>query len=63
MEILLPDMRGDELISRLKGFAPGTSIVAMTEKNSRELESRIRELDVLYYRKKYMKPTGKSWRN
>jgi len=48
-EVLLPDMRGDELISRLKDLSPDTQVVAMTWNNSRELETRIREQGVLYY--------------
>jgi DNA-binding response OmpR family regulator len=49
MEVLLPDMNGDELISRLKEFSPGARIVAMTGNNSREMEARIRERGILYY--------------
>lgn len=48
-EALLPDMRGDELIARLKSLSPDTRVVAMTWKNSRELETRIREQGILYY--------------
>jgi DNA-binding response OmpR family regulator len=49
MEVRLPDMKGEELISRLKDFSPDTRIVAMTASNSRELETRIREQGILYY--------------
>jgi len=49
MEVLLPDMRGEELISRLKELSPNTWIVAMTGNNSREMEVRIRERGILYY--------------
>ena len=49
MEVLLPDMKGEDLISRLKGISPDARIVAMTGDNSREMESRIRERGILYY--------------
>jgi len=49
MEVRLPDMKGEELISRLKDFSPDTRIVAMTANNSREQETRIREQGILYY--------------
>lgn len=49
MEVFLPDMKGDELISRIKEFSPEAKIVAMTGRNSRELEKRIRERGILYY--------------
>jgi DNA-binding response OmpR family regulator len=48
-EVLLPDMSGIDLISRLKEFSPDAWVVAMTGRNSRELEARIRELGILYY--------------
>jgi len=49
MEVLLPDMKGEELISRLKDVSPDARIVTMTGDNSREMESRIRERGILYY--------------
>ena len=49
MEVLLPDMKGEELISRLKEISPKIWIVAMTGNNSREMEVRIREQGILYY--------------
>lgn len=49
MEVLLPDMKGEELISRLKELSPNLWIVAVTGKNSREMEVRIRERGILYY--------------
>lgn len=48
-EALLPDMKGEELISRLKAFSPDMHVMAMTWNNSRELEARIRAQGVLYY--------------
>jgi two-component system, OmpR family, response regulator VicR len=49
MEVALPDMKGESLISKLKQISPGARIVAMTGNNSRELEARIRERGILYY--------------
>jgi DNA-binding response OmpR family regulator len=49
MEVLLPDIKGEDLISRLKDLSPDTWIVAMTGNNSREMEARIRERGILYY--------------
>ncbi len=49
MEVKLPDMKGEDLISKLKGSSADSRIVAMTDKNSREMESRIRKKGILYY--------------
>jgi DNA-binding response OmpR family regulator len=49
MEVILPDIKGEELISRLKDLSPETKIVAMTGNNSREMEVRIRGQGILYY--------------
>lgn len=49
MEVVLPDMKGEQLISKLKDVSPDARIVAMTGSNSRELEARIRERGILYY--------------
>jgi len=49
MEVRLPDMKGEELIAKLKGLSPDTRIVTMTASNSREQEIRIREQGILYY--------------
>jgi DNA-binding response OmpR family regulator len=49
MEVLLPDIRGEELISRIKTVLPYCMIVTLAGNNSREMESRIREKGVLYY--------------
>jgi DNA-binding response OmpR family regulator len=49
MEVMLPDIKGEHLISKLKEISPDARIVAMTGNNSRELEARIRERGILYY--------------
>lgn len=49
MEVSLPDIKGEALISSLKEISPEVKIVAVTGSNSRELEARIREQGILYY--------------
>lgn len=49
MEVSLPDMKGEALITSLKEISPEVRIVAVTGSNSRELEARIREQGILYY--------------
>jgi DNA-binding response OmpR family regulator len=49
MEVTLPDIKGEHLISKFKEISPDARIVAMTGNNSRELEARIRERGILYY--------------
>lgn len=49
MEVLLPDIKGEDLISRLKGVSPDARIVTMTGSNSRDMEIRIRDRGILYY--------------
>jgi len=49
LEVLLPDMDADRLIQEIKAIRPEVWIVAMTDRNSYELEVRIREQGILYY--------------
>lgn len=49
LDIFLPDLKGYELIPRLKGLCPDTKIVTMTGYNSRELEWKVRKQGILYY--------------
>ncbi len=49
MEVNLPDMKGEDLITKIKGISADSRIVVMTDKNSREMESRIRKKGILYY--------------
>ena len=48
-EVLLADMKGEEIISGLKKISPDIWIVTMTGNNSRDLEVRIRKLGIIYY--------------
>lgn len=49
MEAILPDVKGEDLIIKIKAASPDSRIVTMTGKNSREMESRIRKSGILYY--------------
>ena len=49
VNIFLPDSTGPMLISEIKAISPKAGIIAMTDRNSRELEMQIRRLDILYY--------------
>ena len=49
VNIFLPDSPGPMLISEMKTISPEAGIIAMTDRNSRELEMQIRKLGILYY--------------
>ena len=49
VDIFLKDMMGYDLIPRIKAFSPDIKIITMTGSSSREVESRVRTLGVLYY--------------
>lgn len=49
LDIFLPDFQGGQLIPMLKRLQPQLGIVTMTDRNSRDLEWRIRQLGILYY--------------
>ena len=49
VNIILPDSTGPTLISEMKTISPKAGIIAMTDRNSRELEMQVRRLDILYY--------------
>jgi two-component system, OmpR family, response regulator len=49
MDVLLPDIHGDELIPRLKAFRPEAAIVTMTDNNSRDLELKVRKQGIICY--------------
>ena len=58
VNIILPDSTGPMLISEMKTISPKAGIIAMTDRNSRELEMQIRRLDILYY---MIKPIDKKY--
>lgn len=49
LDIFLPDVQGGLLIPMLKRLQPQMGIVTMTDRNSRDLEWKIRQLGILYY--------------
>jgi DNA-binding response OmpR family regulator len=49
MEVILPDVKGEDLIIKLKAVSPDSRIVTITGKNSRKLEAQIRKSGILYY--------------
>jgi DNA-binding response OmpR family regulator len=49
LDLVLPDVKGYELISFFRQTAPGVPVVAMTGYNTRELEAETRRRGVMYY--------------
>lgn len=49
LDLFLPDMKGHELIPKIKKAWPESKIIAITDSNSRELESNVRKEGVIYY--------------
>lgn len=49
LDLNMPDMSGEVVISCMKKICLNAKLVVMTEKNSRELEARIRKQGILYY--------------
>jgi DNA-binding response OmpR family regulator len=49
LDLFLPDMKGYDLIPKIKTTWPESKIIAITDSNSRELESRVRKEGVIYY--------------
>lgn len=49
LDLFLPDMKGYELIPKIKKSWPDSKIIAITDSNSRELESKVRKEGVIYY--------------
>lgn len=56
MDVDLPEMKGYEAVSILKGVDPNIKIIMTTKKNNKRLEARVREQDVFYY---FIKSFGK----
>lgn len=49
MDVDLPELRGYEAVSIIKNIDPKIKIIMTTKKNSRNLESKVREQDIYYY--------------
>ena len=49
IDIFLPDVKGYDMISKIKVIQPDIRIITMTGYNTRELEQSVRQQGVLYY--------------
>ena len=49
VDVQLPETPGYQAVPILKAIDPSLPIILTAEKNSRELESKVREQDVFYY--------------
>jgi two-component system repressor protein LuxO len=56
MDVDLPEMKGYEAVSILKNIHPKVKIIMTTQKNTRELEAKVREQDIFFY---FIKSFGK----
>ena len=56
MDVDLPEMKGYEAVSILKGIDPDVKVIMTTKKNNKRLEAKVREQDVFYY---FIKSFGK----
>jgi DNA-binding NtrC family response regulator len=56
MDVELPEMKGYEAVSILKNIAPDIKIIMTTKKNTKRLESKVREQDIFFY---FIKSFGK----
>lgn len=56
MDVDLPEMKGYEAVSILKGVDPSIKVIMTTKKNTKRLEAKVREQDVFYY---FIKSFGK----
>ncbi len=49
MDIFLPDVKGYDLIPIIRRHLPNIDVITMTGYNTRELESIVRQQDILFY--------------
>ena len=49
IDIFLPDVKGYDMIAKIKAIRPDVRIITMTGYNTRELEQKVRQQGVLYY--------------
>ena len=56
MDVDLPEMKGFEAVSIMKSIDPNIKVIMTTQKNTKELEARVREQEVFYY---FIKSFGK----
>jgi len=56
MSVRLPEMKGYEAVSILKNIDPKIKVIMTAKKNSKSLESKVREQDIFFY---FIKSFGK----
>jgi two-component system phosphate regulon sensor histidine kinase PhoR len=56
MDVDLPEIKGYEAVSILKNINPHIKIIMTTKKNTKRLESKVREQDIFFY---FIKSFGK----
>lgn len=56
LDVDLPGMKGYEAVSILKNLNPHIKIIMTTQRNSKELEAKVREQDIFFY---FIKSFGK----
>ena len=49
LDVFLPDCRGYDLIPRLRQIRPDINVITMTAHNTREIEKKVRQQQILYY--------------
>lgn len=56
LDVNIPEMKGYEAVPILKNINPHIKIIMTTQRNSRELEAKVREQDIFFY---FIKSFGK----
>ena len=56
LDVDLPDVKGYEAVSILKNMNPDIKIIMTTQKNTKELEAKVRAQDIFFY---FIKSFGK----
>jgi DNA-binding NtrC family response regulator len=56
MDVSLPEMKGYEAVSIIKNIDPKIKIIMTAKKNTKNLESKVREQDIFFY---FIKSFGK----
>ncbi|MBN1270950.1 MAG: response regulator [Candidatus Aminicenantes bacterium] len=56
LDVALPEMKGYDAVPILKHIDPDVRIILTTKKNSKKLESKVREQNIFFY---YIKSFGK----
>jgi DNA-binding NtrC family response regulator len=49
LDVDLPEMKGYEAVPILKNISPEIQVIMTTKRNTKELESKVREQDIFFY--------------